>query len=140
MNSKAVLISVHPDHVEKIISGEKRIEFRRNWAALPVEVLVIYATARVQKVVAVAKVKKIYYGSRTSLWNLAKEIGGGISRRELFAYLDGKKNSFAIELTKVRPFSRNLDPRLIFGKNFHAPQSFRYLKDKELERLNKMIR
>jgi predicted transcriptional regulator len=139
MSNRKVLISIHPNHVEKIISGEKRLEFRRSWAALPVDMLVIYSTAKVQQIVALAEVKHVHSGSKTSLWNLAQKIGGGISRRELFAYLDGKKTSFAIELARVKPIAGNLNPVLVFGKGFHPPQSFRYLKDEEYERLNKMV-
>lgn len=140
MNNRAVLISIHPRHAEKIISGEKRLEFRRSWAARPVDVLVIYATARVQKVVAIAEVKHVFRGSRTCLWNLAKTIGGGISRRKLFAYLEGKKNAFAIEVVKVKPIVGGFDPELLFGLDFHPPQSFRYLRDEEHIKLTNLIK
>jgi predicted transcriptional regulator len=139
VKSRAVLISIHPSHVEKIISGEKRLEFRRSWAALPVDMLVIYATSQVRQVVAVAEVKHIFRGSRTNLWNLAKTIGGGISRRKLFAYLYGKSNAFAIELVNVKPISGGLDPALLFGLDFRAPQSFRYLREEEYAKLRKLM-
>ena len=31
MESRAALISIHPEHVERIFSGAKKIEFRRRW-------------------------------------------------------------------------------------------------------------
>lgn len=139
MNNRAVLISIHPSHAEKIISGEKRLEFRRSWAVRPVDTLVIYATERAQKIVAVAEVKHVFLGSRTNLWNLARTIGGGISRRRLFAYLDGKKHAFAIELMNVKPIEGGLDPVLLFGLNFRSPQSFRYLRNEEYAKLKKLI-
>lgn len=139
MNNSDILISIHPSHAEKIISGEKRLEFRRSWAARPVEMLFIYATSRVQKVVAVAQVKHVFRGSRTSLWNLSRTKGGGISRRKLFSYLKGKKEAFAIELIKIKPIKGGIDPLLIFGPDFRPPQSFRYLTDEERAKLSKFI-
>lgn len=139
VKSRAALISIHPSHVEKIISGEKRLEFRRNWAASPVDMLVIYATSRVRQVVAVAEIKNVFRGSRTNLWNLAKTTGGGISRRKLFAYLQGKKNAFAIELVRVKSITGGLDPALLFGRDFRPPQSFRYLTEEEYAKLTKLM-
>jgi predicted transcriptional regulator len=139
LNNSDVLISIHPIHAEKIVSGEKRLEFRRSWAARPVGMLVIYATSRVRKIVALAQVKHVFHSSRTGLWNLAKTKGGGISRRRLFSYLAGKKDAFAIELIKVKPITGGIDPVLIFGKNFRPPQSFRYLTDEERVKLSKFI-
>ncbi len=135
MYNTAVLISIHPSHAEKIISGEKRLEFRRSWASRPVNTLVIYTTSQVQKVIAVATVKDVLVGSRTRLWNLAKTKGGAVSRRKLFEYFEGKKKGFAIEMVKVRSIPGGLDPRLLFGRDFRPPQSFRYLTEMELIKL-----
>lgn len=139
MKSNATLISVHPCYAEKIISGEKKIEFRRSWATKPVDVLVIYATTPIQRIIALADVKQIIVGSKTKLWSLAKGVGGGISRRKLFDYLDGKKSAVAIELSMVKPIADGLDPKCIFGPDFRPPQSFRYLKDEEYLKLRKLI-
>lgn len=139
MKSNATLISVHPCYAEKIISGEKKIEFRRSWATMPVDVLVIYATTPIQRIIAVVDVKQIVIGSKTKLWNLAKSVGGGISRRKLFNYLDGKKNAVAIELATVKAIANGLDPKCIFGPDFRPPQSFRYLKDEEYLKIRKLI-
>ena len=139
MKSNATLISVHPCYAEKIISGEKKMEFRRSWATKPVDVLVIYATTPIQRIIALADVKQIFVGSKTKLWNLAKGVGGGISRRKLFNYLDGKKSAVAIELSMVKPIADGIDPKCIFGPEFRPPQSFRYLKDEEYLKLRKLI-
>ena len=139
MSDKAILLSIHPGHAEKIITGEKRLEFRRSWTAVPVEVIVIYATSPIQRIVAVAEVKKVYVGSRINLWNLAKNREGGISRRELFSYLEGKKKSFAIELGRVSSINGGGNPINLFGQDFHPPQSFRYLNDDEYLKIKNLI-
>lgn len=121
-----VLLSLHPKHAKKILSGEKKLEFRRVWATRPVVAIVIYATVPVQKIVAIAKVKQIHHGSPSSLWSLASEIGGGLSRRELYAYYKGRKKGFALELECVKRFPSPLIPSA-FIKGFRAPQSFSYV-------------
>jgi len=135
MEDRAVLISIHPEYVNKILSGEKRLEFRRSWTSIPVKLLVIYATSPVQRIVALAEIKQVYVGPKTKLWNLSQKMGGGgISRRKLFSYLAGKKNPVAIELAEVQEIPGGLDPKELYGKDFRPPQSFCYLnKDAYLQ-------
>lgn len=137
--ANAALISIHPGYVEKIVSGEKRLEFRRSWAALPVDYLVIYATAPVKRIVAFAEIGQTHRGSKSSLWRLSQLEGGGISRRKLFAYLDGKKDAVALELKRNFRLVNEVDPLDVFGPAFRPPQSFRYLAREEWVLLLKQI-
>lgn len=139
MEGRAILISIHPGYADKIIAGEKKLEFRRSWATERADVLVIYATYPVQRIVAVASVEQVVVGSRSRLWELSRDIGGGISRSKLFSYLDGKTTAVAIELTKIRPIDGGLDPRRLFGHSFKPPQSFRYMKDEEYSKLGRLM-
>jgi predicted transcriptional regulator len=140
VKDKAVLISIRPKYIELIVNGEKRLEFRRNWAVMPVSGLIIYACAPLKKIVAVAEIKTVIWGSRTKLWNAAKNMGGGVSRQELFAYLDGKKNAVAIELVKVQSIEGGLDPKKLFGHEFRPPQSFRYIDKDTFSKIKDMIK
>jgi predicted transcriptional regulator len=133
--ASAALISIHPAYVAKIISGEKRVEFRRSWAAVPVDYLAIYATAPVKRIVAFVEVGRVVRGSKTRLWEISREEGGGITRRKLFAYLDGKKEAVALELKRSVQLATGVDPLDIFGPDFRPPQSFRYLTNDEWLRL-----
>ena len=135
IEASSALISIHPTYVEKILSGEKRLEFRRGWASSSVDFLVIYATSPIQRIVAIAELGKVTRGSKTQLWKLARDKGGGISRRKLFAYLEGKKEGVALELLRKLRISDGINPRMVFGDEFHPPQSFRYLKRDELDLL-----
>lgn len=130
-----VLISIHPKYAEMIVSGSKMVEFRRTWASRPVQLLAIYATSPVQQIVALAQVRRVTVAPRHRLWDLAKDIGGGITRKELFEYLHGKKAGVAIELKEVTPVVGGLDPAKLFGQGFRPPQSFRYLKEEEFAKL-----
>lgn len=132
--SKVVIISLHPEHANKILSGEKRLEFRRVWAKSPVDTVAIYATSPVQRIVALAYVKQVHIGSKNKLWALAKCIGGGLTRRALYSYFEGKKSGYAIEFNSIKVFHPAICPKKVMGK-FSAPQSFTYLDQKTLKKL-----
>jgi predicted transcriptional regulator len=132
MPTRAALISIHPAHAEKIFSGTKKLEFRRRWTTRSVTTLFIYATAPIQRIVGFATIAGITQGTPSQLWRLSRQLDGGVSRRELFAYLDGTRTGVAIELKNITPLPGGTDPRLCLGRNFRPPQSFRYLSEKEI--------
>lgn len=135
MEGNAALISIHPGYVEKILSGEKRLEFRRSWAVNQIDFLVIYATVPIQQIVAVSQIGHVFRGSKSRLWELARIKGGGISRRKLFGYMQGKKEGVALELLKVFRIDGGICPHSLFGDGFRPPQSFRYLSQNEFTKL-----
>lgn len=135
---EAVLLSLHPQHAQKILSGEKKLEFRRAWATRQVSLVVIYVTVPVKKIVAVARLKEVHYGSPAALWRLARTIGGGLTRQELFDYFEGRPKGFAIELASVQQFTPALDANLLL-KGFRPPQSFCYLDEKTIAKLCKLV-
>lgn len=139
MEGNAALISIHPHYVDKILSGEKRLEFRRSWAVSRVDYLVIYATSPVQQIVSVAQVGQVFRGSKFRLWELARSIGGGISRRKLFEYMDGKSEGVALELSRVLKIENGINPQTFFGDGFRPPQSFRYLTPNEFSKLKTQL-
>lgn len=140
MGANVALISIHPEYAEKILTGEKRLEFRRVWAVQPVDVLAIYATAPVQRIVGLAWIEHVHHGSKTKLWELGKRHGGGISRRKLFAYLDGRKEAVALVIGRHQRFVAELDPHRVFDAKFKPPQSFRYLRPEEIQQLSNETR
>lgn len=131
---RVALISIRPCFVEKILSGEKKLEFRRSWAAQQVDVLVIYSSAPTQRIVAAVNVVGVTEGSPTALWELSKEKGGGVTRQLIYDYFEGKKTGFAIEIADVLEFERPVDPKKVF-KDFLPPQSFRYLDAKDYSKI-----
>jgi len=135
-NDKAVLISIHPEHVQKILTGEKCLEFRRRWTAQHVSKLVIYATAPTRKIVAIAEIKTIHIGNSTALWQKAKELGGGLTRERLIQYFAGVNMGFAIELGKIRRFHSPVNPQDFFPE-FYPPQSFSFVPENTLKSLQK---
>lgn len=136
---KIALLSIYPRYANKILSGVKRLEFRKSWATSDVSAFVIYATVPVQKIVGIAHVKQVHRGSATALWRLAQRIGGGVSRRVLYDYFRGKQEGFAIEIESVSPCSVPLDPET-YLPNFTPPQSFSYLDQASYKRIQTAIK
>jgi len=85
-----VLMSIHPRQAEQILSGVKKLEFRRKSPRREIGSLIVYATAPVRRIVGFAKVQAIVEGSLDSLWS---EFGtvAGITREEFDAYFKGSK-------------------------------------------------
>jgi predicted transcriptional regulator len=131
---RIALLSVQPIYVERIVAGQKLLEFRRRWTSMPVDHLVIYSSSPVQRIVLTARVVKVLEGSPSWLWKLAKSKGGGVTRRELYEYFSGLAKGFAIELGDVLSFKEGLDPRDLF-RRFRAPQSFKYLLPREFRQI-----
>jgi len=73
------------------------------------------------------------------LWGLARDQGGGISRRKLFAYMEGKKHGVALELLRRLNIVEGIVPQDLFGDEFRPPQSFRYLSQYELRLLSQHL-
>lgn len=136
--SRAIVLSIKPEYAELILAGSKTVEFRRVWAAESVDTIAIYASAPIQRLVGIVKVAEVVRAKPTTLWSYCSKHGGGLSRAELSAYLDGKDTGFAVLLMDARRFSPSVDPRKII-KDFLPPQSFRYLANTEIHKLEKLI-
>ena len=58
MRTDTIILSIHPSHIEKILSGEKRYEYRKR---IPTDIryIVVYATAPIKMIVALIKIDSI---------------------------------------------------------------------------------
>lgn len=137
-SGSAILLSVKPKFADLIVEGSKLVELRRTIPAQPVGTIAIYSSSPVQAIVALADVKETIEASPSKLWTLARENGGGLTKSELLAYFELKKTGFALMLENVRVFAKPVSPKKIF-KLFTAPQSFKYLSSKELQKLEALL-
>lgn len=123
--SKKVLLSIRPEFAEKIISGEKRFEFRkRGFARESVETVVVYSTMPVGRIIGEFTVKRILSGSPSAIWRRTRG-SAGISHSRFRDYFAGRDEAYAIEVDEVIAYEKPLDPRKS-AKRFTAPQSFCY--------------
>ena len=122
---KALLLSIKPEYVEKILQGEKKFEYRKRLANEDVSYIYVYSTAPSMKVVASVHIEGHLSDSPTALWEKTK-AAAGISRAKFRDYFRGCKTAYAYKLGKVEVFEspKNLSD---FGVAV-APQSFVYIK------------
>ncbi len=119
-----MLLSINPEHVENILLGTKRFEFRKVRCKYEVSKIIIYATAPVMRVVAEAEVTGIIEDNPDRVWSLTAEYAG-ISKGVFDKYFTGKIKAVAYCLGKVERYSQ---PKTLsdYGISF-APQSFIYV-------------
>lgn len=119
-----MLLSINPEHVENIMLGTKRFEFRKVRCRAEIDRIIIYSTAPIQQVVAEAEVKEIYVGSPEEIWKKTSEFAG-ISKQFFDKYFKGRSKAIAYELGNIIKYDTP-KPLSAFGVN-NAPQSFVYV-------------
>jgi predicted transcriptional regulator len=123
--STKVLLSIKPRFAEKILSGEKRYEFRRAIFKRPrVRVIVVYASAPVQKVVGEFTISEILYDEVDSLWRRTRKYSG-ITEDVFYRYFENKDRGYALGIRRVKRYRIPFCPRKHFG--VFPPQSYAYL-------------
>lgn len=122
-----VLLSIKPEYVEKIFSGDKRYEFRKAvFKNKDVDKVVIYATKPVGKVVGEFDVGEIIKGSPDAIWDRTKTYSG-ITEEFFRCYFYGRDCAFAISVNNPSRYEKPFDLNHLLS-NGVAPQSFCYLQ------------
>lgn len=121
-----VLLSIKPEFVEKIFSGEKKYEYRRTIFKKDVESIIVYSTKPEGKIVGELLIERIINDSPESIW-LSTQKHAGISHNFFQDYFGDKKEGYAIKIAKAIQYDEPLDPTQ-HNKNFRAPQSFCYVE------------
>ena len=65
---RKILISVNPEHVDNIIAGIKKYEYRRYVAKKDISSIIIYETTPIKRVVAEAEIEAILSYTPDKLW------------------------------------------------------------------------
>ena len=121
---KAILLSIKPEYVERILAGTKKYEYRKRLARTESSILLIYSTSPVMKVVAKVEILGTISAAPSTLWEKTKN-SAGISRKKYREYFHGCKTAYAYELGQIEKFDppKNLSE---YGITL-APQSFVYV-------------
>lgn len=134
----AILLSIKPKYVQSIISGVKKVEFRKQSLNLDkIKKVFIYSSSPEKKLSAYFTVKKIHKYPKLELWQKFKGCGG-ISSNEFFKYYENKEFGYAIEIDKIIHFRSPIDPYLMFD-SFTPPQSFQYLSENKVKEIEKLV-
>ena len=126
-----VLMAIKPIYVEKILSGEKKFEFRKTLCKRHVSSLVIYATSPIKKVIAEIQISNILTGSPTEIW-AKTSYAAGLCKIDFDQYFYNCITAVAYCLGAIQVFNPPL-PLDHFGIK-HAPQSYCYLSENQLSK------
>lgn len=121
-----VLLSIKPEYADRILSGEKRFEFRKSvFKNEQVKTVVIYATMPVGKVVGEFEVGNIIKERPSKLWSSTKAYSG-ITKAFFEEYFKGRDAGYAISVKTAKRYAKPLDLDTLVPGGV-PPQSFRYL-------------
>ena len=121
---KKILLSINPEHVQNIINGIKKYEYRKIAAKQDISSIIIYETTPVKRIVAEAEIIDVLMCSPEELWKLTK-VESGISKEFFDEYFEGREIAYAYKLGKVKVYD---EPKTLMDYGIKAaPQSFVYI-------------
>ncbi len=118
-----VLMSIKPKYVEKILSGEKKYEYRKTLLKKNVESILVYSTSPVKKVVCEIKLLEVVKGTPKYVYSKTHEEGS-ITLEEFNSYFKNKGVAYAYKLGSIKRL--NLTLKEIGVKT--PPQSYQYIE------------
>ena len=122
-----ILMSIKPEYVDKIFSGEKKYEYRKRMCKEKIDTIIVYSSSPIQKVVGELKIKQVLYDKKTIIWNTTYKRGG-ITKIKYDKYYENCDYAVAYEIEKAILYDKQKDL-----KNFNvrmAPQSYVYITNK----------
>ena len=121
----SILLSINPNHVENILNGTKRYEFRKRVCKKKVDKILIYSTTPIKKVVGEAEIEEVLIDEPEIIWKKTKEESG-IDKNFFDKYYENKNEAVAYKLKNVMKYRR---PRELKDEGVStAPQSFQYIQ------------
>jgi predicted transcriptional regulator len=122
----SILLSINPQHVENILNGTKRFEFRKRACKRKVDKLIIYSTYPIMKVVGEAEVEDVLIDEPEILWEKTQRLSG-IDKNFFDKYYQGREQAVAYKLKAVKKYNMPMELS-DFGVS-SAPQSFVYVEN-----------
>lgn len=131
MKNKVALMSIRPEYAEKILSGEKRIELRRQRPRLePGDIVIVYVTSPASEVAGAFSVGEVISKSVNSMWRTFRPVLG-VEKAKYEAYFDDRDVAYGITIDRVwssRPIDLPSLRRRFDG--FVPPQSYMFWPDR----------
>ena len=126
MESKTIILSIHPNHIDKILSGEKRYEYRKR---IPQDInyIIVYATAPTKKVVAIIEIDMVIKDTPQNIWDVTQSESG-VSNEFFMNYFNGVSTAYAIKFRNIYRLSTPIDITAIDGVK-SAPQAYQYVNE-----------
>lgn len=120
-----VILSIKPEHANKIFEGTKRYEFRRAIFKNPyVKKVLVYSSSPVKKIIGEFEIDCIIIHELDKLWNKTRKYSG-ITEEYFLQYFNGRDLGFAIKIKNAKLYKV---PKCIREDyNMFPPQSFMYM-------------
>lgn len=122
---RVALMSIHPTYADEIMSGTKRVEFRKRPVGEDVTHVMIYATAPISAVIGAFTIGGQETMDPESLWSRFHTVAG-ITKRRFFAYFSGRATGTGIVVDEVLKPDAPLNLSRDLGVS-RPPQSYQYL-------------
>lgn len=126
------LLSIKPLFAAAILRGEKRYEYRRSIFSRQVDIVLVYVSSPVRRVVAEFDITAIITKTLPQLWQQTRKFAG-IDESLFYKYFQGVEYGHAIAIGNVRLYDNPFCPVEAFG--LRPPQSFIYLPEQKKARV-----
>lgn len=121
---RQIIISINPVHVESIIKGIKKYEYRKVAAKQDISSILIYETTPIKRIVAEAEIIDVLMMEPDELWEITKNESG-INKLFFDEYFEGRTVAYAYRLGKIKVYD---EPKMLSDYGITAaPQSFVYV-------------
>ena len=118
-------MSIRPEYANAIMAGRKRVEFRKRRLRADVRVVLVYASAPVQRVIGYFTIGEVDEGKPAELWKKYQRVGC-IDESSFNSYYAGAKSGVAIGVDCVTLLDEPVRLSAI-RRDLVPPQSFCYL-------------
>lgn len=123
-----ILMSINPEHVNNILAGIKKYEFRKSRCKERIDSIIIYSTSPIMKIVAEVEVNGIIEDTPQVVWKKT-QTAAGIDKPFFDRYYLGRNTAVAYALGKV---SRFASPKSLADYGIKvAPQSYVYVREQK---------
>lgn len=120
-----VLMPIKPEYAIQILEGSKTFEYRKKkFKRTNVDVIVIYVTSPVMKVLGEVELIDTLEDSPMNIWKETSQ-SGGINKESYDKYFEGRNKAVAYVLGKVMKYSQEKSLK-DYNINYY-PQSYVYL-------------
>lgn len=131
MEKKNIILPIKPLFAEKVLSGEKKYEYRKKLCQKEINKIYLYSTSPVKMIVGEAEVVDKMRMDKDLLW--AKTRGqAGITKEFYDQYFARQDYACAYKIGDVKSYSRPIALHRIGIE--HVPQSFIYVDEIEIEK------
>ncbi len=128
-----VLLPIKPKYADAILSGKKKVEFRKRAFKAGIRHVIIYSSSPEMKVVGWFEIENTEVGRPLTLWKKHR-LSGEILYGDFSKYYEGREQAVAIVIRSVQVLSKPITLNAL-KRGLKAPQSFCYLHSRYLTKL-----